>query len=93
MGVSIRTAASTDDWRAFYRVYDVLIAKMENPSSIKVPTGSFDVIARRNPAFRLWPATHGDVIIAGALYVYAKRHAAMSWCRPRGYFHLRPVNS
>ncbi len=93
-GVSVRIAEARTDWNAYYNIYlDSLERWGENASSSYSMTFFDEIYQNKSPNIKLWLACYNDIIIAGALCLYAKKHVVY-WhgAAYRKYFVLRPVN-
>jgi CelD/BcsL family acetyltransferase involved in cellulose biosynthesis len=93
-GVEVRAAGSLDDWRDYYRVYEDSLARWGDSTSSRYGWELFAALAECPPSgVRLWLASHGGEIVAGALCLYARRHVTY-WhgAALARAFDLRPAN-
>lgn len=93
-GVTVRRAAGEDDWRAYFALYEDSLARWGDAASSNYSSKLFDELRRLEPGLaELWLATLDDRVIAGALCLYAPRHA-VCWhaAALASFFELRPVN-
>lgn len=96
-GVSTRVAASLDDYRGYFAVYEDSLRRWGEAASPRYPWSLFErawQIARRWPdALRLWLAEQGGEVVAGALVLYWNGHV-MYWqaAALERAFELRPAN-
>lgn len=94
LGVEIREADSTQDWKDYYCIYEDSIRRWGSLASSAYRWSLFQCMSELlSPNIKLWLATYGGKVVSGALCFYAKRHvvywhgAALS-----EFFNLRPVN-
>ena len=93
-GVTIRPAASLDDWRGYYEIYLDSLARWNEERSSAYRWPLFEAFyQRQSPHIRLWLACYAGQIVAGALCFYSPQHVAY-WhgAALSDFFHLRPVN-
>lgn len=93
-GVTVRSASTLEDWRAYYEVYEDSLRRWGNTASSIYGWKIFNEMFRqRSSKIRLWLSLYEEKLVAGALCVYSKRHVAY-WhgAALEDYFHLRPVN-
>ena len=94
LGVTIRCAASLEDWRAYYAVYQDSLRRWGDRATTRYDWSLFEQMERLNTSnIRLWLAMFGGNVIGGALCLYSPRHIAY-WhgSAIEEYFHLRPVH-
>lgn len=96
-GVSTRVAASQEDYRRYYAVYEDSLRRWGEAASPRYPWSLFErgwELSRRHPdAVRLWLAEHEGVVISGAWVLTWNGHA-MYWhaATLERAFKLRPAN-
>lgn len=94
-GVSVRVAASPDDWAAYYAIYEASLARWGARASSRYGTALFEALRRRGtPGVELWLAELDDgLIVAGGLCLYGPRHASYWHAAALAeFFELRPAN-
>jgi hypothetical protein len=93
-GVTVRLASTLDDWRVYYEVYEDSMRRWGKAATSSYDWELFEEMFRRKSLYiRLWLAVYRDVIVAGALCLYAKNHVSY-WhgATLEAYFGLRPVH-
>ena len=96
-GVTTRVAASAEDYRSYFAVYEDSLRRWGEAASPRYPWTLFErawQLAERHPdALRLWLAEHEGEIVAGALVLYWRGHV-MYWqaATLERAFELRPAN-
>lgn len=94
LGVTVRTASTLDDWRAYHAVFEDSVRRWGKDAILVHGVELFEEMGRRHsPNVRLWLAHHEGELVAGALCLYAPRHVAY-WhgAALQRHFPLRPVN-
>lgn len=92
-GVTVRWASVREDWLAYFALYEASLARWGERASSRYRWELFDRMCERNsPNIKLWLAEHDGRTVAGALCLYAGRHAAY-WhgAALESGFPLRPV--
>ncbi len=93
-GVTVVAAASEEDWRAYFALYEKSLTRWGGSATSRYRWPLFEAI-RTHPTSgaRLWLARFQDQFIAGALCFYARRHVVY-WhgAADEAHFELRPVN-
>ncbi len=93
-GVTVGVAQTRREWTEYYRVHlDSRRRWGKNASSFYDQSFFEQMCERPSPNIRLWTATHGRRLIAGALCLYASRHVVY-WhgAALESDFKLRPVH-
>jgi len=93
-GLSVRTAETPADWRAYYDAYRDSVRRWGDSASAVYGARLFDILGEtKSPDVRLWVAVDGDRVVAGALCLYARRHVVY-WhgAALEDYFAKRPAN-
>jgi CelD/BcsL family acetyltransferase involved in cellulose biosynthesis len=93
-GVTARLATSPADWQHYDDLYRRSLQRWGEKATTVYEPRFFEALARlQSPGVRLWLAFYADQAVAGALVLYAKRHAVY-WhgAADERHFHLRPVN-
>jgi hypothetical protein len=93
-GVAIRQAHSLGDWLAYYDVYRDSIRRWGDSATSNHPRRLFEAFwGLHSNNVTLWLAIRDGRVVAGALCLYAKRHAAY-WhgAALESDFNVRPVN-
>lgn len=93
-GVAVRQATSRADWHAYFALYEASLVRWGERASSRYRWELFGRMCERNsPNIKLWLAEHDGRTVAGALCLYAGRHAAY-WhgAALENSFPLRPVH-
>ena len=95
-GVTIRLAASVEDWQTYYHLYEASLERWggRTNSGYEYNWHIFELMFNsQSSRLKLWLAEYKSRIIAGALCFYAKNHVVY-WhgSALSEYFNLRPVN-
>jgi hypothetical protein len=93
-GVTVSLARGAEDWRAFRAIHDDSVRRWGESASVAHPPGLLEEIrSRESPHVRLWLASHDGRPVAGALCLYAGRHASY-WLGGalEEHFSVRPVH-
>ena len=76
-GVTVARAASIDDWRAYYEIYQDSLRRWGDTASSRYPWELFRLLHdARDDNIVLWIARHEGTPTAGSLCFYARRHIA-----------------
>ncbi len=93
-GVNIKLASNQYDWQSYFKAYEDSLYRWGENATSKYGWELFHEIFRRKSSHvKLWLAIYQNIVVAGALCFYAKKHvvywhgAALS-----DYFYVRPVN-
>jgi hypothetical protein len=93
-GLSTKVASTLDHWHSYYLLYEDSLRRWGDKASSKYSWELFEEIFRRaSPNVKLWLAIYNEIVVAGALCFYAKKHAVY-WhgAALDKYFNLRPVH-
>lgn len=93
-GISIREAASKEEWQAYYAIYLDSIKRWGDKVSSSYEWAFFEEIyGRGSKHIKLWISEYQGEIIAGALCFYAVKHVVY-WhgAALEKHFNLRSVN-
>jgi len=93
-GVTVRQAASQDDWRAYFEIYSESLKRWGRRASSRYHWPLFEALSRLDPTLvRLWVAMVDDQMAAGALCLYHPNQVAY-WhgAALERHFPLRPTN-
>jgi len=93
-GIHVREAATLQDWRLYYEIYEDSLKRWGKSASSQYDWCLFtEMHGLSSINIKLWLATFEDKLIAGALCFYAKKHVAY-WhgSALAEFFNLRPVN-
>ena len=93
-GVSVLLAASPEEWRSYYDVYEDSLRRWGGRASSRYEWELFEAMLKRQLRnIRLWLACFRGQVISGALCLYAKTHVAY-WhgASLEEHFHRRPAH-
>ena len=75
-GINVHVAAKQREWEEYDAVYEDSLRRWGERVSSRYEIELFmEMYARKSASIRLWLASRGDRIVAGALCLYAGRHA------------------
>ncbi len=91
MGVTIRPAASSRDWDAYFQIYQKALRRWGDAVTSNYPRTLFAALSAM-PRTQLWLAWVEDTPVAGMICLYSQRHVAY-WhgAADEAYFPYRPV--
>jgi hypothetical protein len=94
-GVSVRISSSIEDWKDYYKVYEITVSRWGNRLQGDKYSWElfYDIFRRNSPNTELWLAIYQDKVISGELCFHSKKHF-VSWhgASNESYFNLRPRN-
>ncbi len=93
-GVKVRTAVALNDWETYFQLYQSSLKRWAEKASSRYEWSFFRTMYNlRSSHAKLWLACFNNVLVAGALCFYSKRHVVY-WhgAALEDYFHLRPMN-
>jgi CelD/BcsL family acetyltransferase involved in cellulose biosynthesis len=94
VGVTVSTASTPEDWRAYHAVFQDSVRRWGKDAFFIHGPELFQELGRqRRPNVRLWLARFEGEVVAGALCLYANHHVSY-WhgAALQRHFPLRPVN-
>lgn len=93
-GVTVRSAASEQDWRDYFAVYEDSLRRWGDSASSRYPWCLFDELRRlASPHVRLWLAEHSGRVVAGAL-CFSSARIVVYWhgAALEQFFPVHPVH-
>ena len=94
-GLTVRQAATAEDWAAYFSIYESTLARWGENASSRYGAELFELLRRRGePGVRLWLVElQNGPIVAGAVTLCAPHHV-VGWhmATLADYFRLRPSN-
>jgi len=94
MGITIRLGDSENDWKQYYEIYLSSFQRWGDQATSKYGWEFFKAFFElETPHVKLWLAEYQNKPIAGAVILYAKKHAVYGYSAAlEEYFEMRPVN-
>lgn len=93
-GMTIRMGDSENDWKQYYEIYLSSFQRWGDQATSKYGWEFFKIFFElETPYVKLWLAEYRSEPIAGAVILYAKKHAVYGYSAAlEKYFEMRPVN-
>ncbi len=75
-GISVQQGITKDDWHRYFALYEADLLARGRKSSSRYPLSFFEYLSELPESVcRLWLASSGDILAAGAVVFYFNRHA------------------
>jgi len=94
IGVTIRVGELENDWKQYYEIYLSSFQRWGDQATSKYGWEFFKAFSElETPHVKLWLAEYQNNPIAGAVILYAKKHAIYGYSATlEKYFEMRPMN-